>query len=86
MKSLITKIRLKPAALAAAVFFTAYTAAACGSDSLSLPEKEININVIVKKQDESFWKVVRMGTEAAAKEFCVNVRFNAPVNEKDIGA
>ena len=84
MKSLITKIRLKPAALAAAVFFTAYTAAACGSDSLSLPEKEININVIVKKQDESFWKVVRMGTEAAAKEFCVNVHFNAPINEKDI--
>lgn len=56
----------------------------CSGNKLSAQEKRINIKVIVKKRDASFWTVVEMGTEAAAKEFGINVDFDGPTDENDI--
>ncbi len=56
----------------------------CGEDKLSADEKGIRIKVIVKKRDASFWTVVKMGAEAAGKEFGVNIDFNGPIDEQDI--
>jgi ribose transport system substrate-binding protein len=56
----------------------------CTNGNLSTREKEIEIRVIVKKVDADFWAVVKMGTEAAGKEFGVNVGFSGPTDENDI--
>ena len=47
-------------------------------------EKKKNIDVIVKSRKMDFWKTVRMGAEAAGKEFGVNINFNAPDDEEDV--
>jgi ribose transport system substrate-binding protein len=56
----------------------------CADNTLSSEEKRTKIEVVVKKKDASFWSVVRLGAEAAGKEFDVDVKFDGPVNEKDI--
>lgn len=56
----------------------------CSDNTLSSEEKRTKIEVVVKKKDASFWSVVRLGAEAAGKEFDVDVKFDGPVNEKDI--
>lgn len=56
----------------------------CTAGNLSIHEKKFEIRVIVKKVDADFWTVVKMGTEAASKEFDVSVGFNGPKDEKDI--
>lgn len=56
----------------------------CADNTLSSQEKRTKIEVIVKKKDASYWSVVKMGAEAAGKEFDVDVKFDGPVNEKDI--
>ncbi len=53
-----------------------------GQDSIS--NENINIRVIVKKQNHDFWAVVEMGTEAAEREFGINVEYTGPYNEEDI--
>lgn len=58
--------------------------AGCQSNTISIKENKLNIKVIVKKKDADFWKVVKMGAEAAGKEFDINVDFDGPVDEKDI--
>lgn len=55
---------------------------AAGTDTIS--NENIDIRVIVKKQNHDFWAVVEMGTEAAAREFGVNVEYTGPFNEEDI--
>ncbi len=60
------------------------TSIGCENNSLTTQEKKLLIKVIVKKKDADFWKVVKMGTEAAGKEFDVNVDFDGPLDEKDI--
>ncbi len=54
------------------------------SSKLSTQDNKIKISVIVKKKDASFYSVVRMGAEAAAKEFDVDISFDGPISEKDI--
>ncbi len=56
----------------------------CENNSLSTQENRIKIKVIVKKKDASFYSVVRMGAEAAGKEFNAEVLFDGPDSEKDI--
>jgi ribose transport system substrate-binding protein len=56
----------------------------CTGSKLSTQDKKVIIKVIVKKKDASFWTVVRMGAEAAGKEFNVSVDFDGPTDEKDI--
>jgi ribose transport system substrate-binding protein len=56
----------------------------CSGNKLSVQEKKIEIKVIVKKVDADFWAVVKMGAEAAGKEFDVNVDFGGPEDENDI--
>lgn len=56
----------------------------CNDNKLSTQEKGIKISVIVKKRDANYWTVVKMGAEAAGKEFGVNVDFNGPTDENDI--
>ena len=53
--------------------------------SLSAPEKP-TIGVVVKMKEGDYWNTVRMGAEAAAKEFNVNLNFVAPDSESDITA
>lgn len=57
----------------------------CGSgDRLSTQEEKPVIKVIVKKVNYDFWEVVKMGTEAAGKEFGVTVDYEGPTDENDI--
>ncbi len=75
-------IRKGIALLAVLVLFA--SGSGCGSSRLSAPEKELNVKVIVKKRDFDYWAVVKMGAEAAGKEFGVNVDFGGPTDEKDV--
>lgn len=56
----------------------------CSGNRLSTQEKRVHIKMVVKKQGGDFWTVVRMGAEAAGKEFDVDVDFQGPTDEKDI--
>lgn len=56
----------------------------CSSSDLSVEEKKINIKVIVKMQEPTFWAVVQMGAEAAGKEFNIIIDFDGPTYERDI--
>lgn len=46
------------------------------------PKKTVQL--VAKKNDSSYWYTVMLGAEAAGKEFDVNVKFSAPLNEDDI--
>lgn len=70
-------------AVIVAVFMLA-TLFGCGESKLSTQEKSIRVSVIVKKRDANYWTVVKMGAEAAGKEFGVKVDFNGPTDENDI--
>jgi ribose transport system substrate-binding protein len=56
----------------------------CSGNRLATQEKRTHIKVIVKKKDAAYWTVVKMGADAAAKEFDVDVDFDGPADEKDI--
>lgn len=56
----------------------------CGKATDQIDNENIDIRVIVKKQNHDFWAVVEMGTIAAQREFGVNVAFTGPYNEEDI--
>lgn len=51
---------------------------------LSTPEQKKTVKIITKRMKSEFWDVVRMGAEAAGKEFNVNVDFWGPKNELEI--
>ncbi len=73
---------LKTAAL---LILICLTATGCSSSNeLSTQETKNKIDVIVKKKDASFYSVVRMGAEAAAKEFNADIEFDGPESEEDI--
>lgn len=55
-----------------------------GSVEINNTEVKKNISLIVKMKDSDYWKTVKMGADAAAKEFNVNVNFSAPDEEADI--
>lgn len=76
--------RLAALLLVAILAVTLLLAIGCADNKLSTQEKRINIKVIVKKRDASYWEVVKMGAEAAEKEFGINVDFDGPNDEKDI--
>lgn len=46
--------------------------------------KTRNIHMIVKMSRGEYWNTVKLGAEAAAKEFNVNLTFKAPNSESDI--
>lgn len=46
--------------------------------------KSRNIHLIVKMNRGDYWNTVKLGAEAAAQEFNVNLTFKAPDNESDI--
>lgn len=57
----------------------------CASgDKLATQERKPVIKVIVKNSNNAFWEVVKMGTEAAGKEFGVTVNYEGPTDENDI--
>jgi ribose transport system substrate-binding protein len=66
------------------LFISAAMATGCGGNTISTSENRQKISVIVKMKDASFFSLVRIGAEAAAKEFNVDIRFDGPDNEKDI--
>ncbi|MDF2987041.1 MAG: substrate-binding protein [Eubacterium sp.] len=63
---------------------TVSIAAGCGNTSLSTSENRLRIKVVVKKKNADYYSVVKMGAEAAGKEFNVDVTYDGPENEKDI--
>ena len=67
------------------LIFCCMVIAGCDDNNkLSSQDNKIKIAVIVKKKDTSFYSVVRMGAEAASKEFDVDINFDGPISEKDI--
>jgi ribose transport system substrate-binding protein len=56
----------------------------CGNNNLSVPEQKKMVKIIAKRMKSEFWDVVRMGAEAAEKEFNVNVEYWGPENELEI--
>jgi len=56
----------------------------CTNNVITTPDNDITIRVIVKNQSHDFWAVVEMGTEAAGREFGVNVEYIGPANEEDL--
>ncbi len=56
----------------------------CAETDLSGNDEKVKIKVIVKKRSYDYWNVVKIGAEAAGKEFNVDVDFDGPVDEKDI--
>ncbi len=61
-----------------------FSLVSCTKNTLSTRENEYIIKVIVKKSDHDFWAVVKMGAEAAGKEFNVTIDFDGPTDEEDI--
>jgi ribose transport system substrate-binding protein len=59
-------------------------AASMINNNLSVPEQKKTVKIIAKRKKSEFWDVVRMGAEAAGKEFNVNVEFWGPENELEI--
>ncbi|WP_261829911.1 substrate-binding domain-containing protein [Inconstantimicrobium mannanitabidum] len=43
-----------------------------------------NISLILKNQSDDYWKSMKLGAEAAAKEFNVKLNIVAPENENDV--
>ncbi|HBR01347.1 MAG TPA: hypothetical protein DD738_01910 [Ruminiclostridium sp.] len=56
----------------------------CGKKTVAAWDDDIHIDMIVKDSRYDYWKVVKMGAEAAGKEFGVAVRFSGPTDEKNI--
>ncbi|MBC8078781.1 MAG: substrate-binding domain-containing protein [Gorillibacterium sp.] len=57
---------------------------ACSRDiDLSQESAKSNIALILSTNEGDYWKTVKMGADAAAKEFNVSLIFNAPGNETD---
>jgi ribose transport system substrate-binding protein len=54
------------------------------SEVTASPEVKKNVTLIVKMQSGDYWKTVRMGAEAAAKEFNVNLNVLEPKDEEDV--
>lgn len=48
------------------------------------PEQTKNVTLIMKKKSGDYWNTVRMGAEAAAKEFSVNLKVLGPDYEGDV--
>lgn len=78
------KIALRILALIAALAFTAAALPGCQGGDLTGQEKTTVIKVIVKKSNHDYWTVVKLGAEAAGKEFGINVEYEGPTDEKDI--
>ena len=47
-------------------------------------QKNIKVEVILKTSENDFWQNVRVGADAAGKEFSVNLSINSPLNESDV--
>ena len=62
------------------------TVTSCSSSTSSYinTNKSRNIHLIVKMNRGDYWNTVKLGAEAAAQEFNVNLTFKAPDNESDI--
>lgn len=56
----------------------------CARSEIANTERKKTIDVIVKTDSNDFWQTVKLGAEAAGKEFGVDVNFRAASNEKDI--
>ncbi|MCR8631200.1 substrate-binding domain-containing protein [Paenibacillus radicis (ex Xue et al. 2023)] len=54
------------------------------TEVVTTPETKRNIALVVKMQTGDYWKTVRMGAEAAAKEFNVNLNVLEPKDEEDV--
>lgn len=51
---------------------------------LNRQEKRKNITLVVKMKGGDYWNTVKMGADAAAREFGVDVEFSAPEEETDV--
>lgn len=75
--------RIAAAVATASIFALLLSACGWGEDIRTVPGEQRNIALIVKNKDGEFWNTVKMGAEAAAKEFNVKLVFDGPTNEID---
>lgn len=71
--------------LCAAAWFSLSSCMGAPPDYISTA-KTRNIHMIVKMSRGDYWNTVRLGAEAAAQEFNVNLTFKAPDSESDVNA
>jgi ribose transport system substrate-binding protein len=64
--------------------FLFFLSSCCNREQLNTLQKERNIALIVKMQNGDYWNTVKMGADAAAKEFNINLAFMAPNDEEDV--
>lgn len=77
------RLLIKTLALVMAIAITA-AFSGCQGNELSGETRTPLIKVIVKKSNHDYWSVVKLGAEAAGKEFGINVEYEGPTDEKDI--
>lgn len=54
----------------------------CGQDIRFTPaDKKINVALVVKSRNGDYWNAIRLGAEAAAKEFNADLNFLAPQDD-----
>jgi ribose transport system substrate-binding protein len=70
------------AVIAAAVLLL--TSCSAKGDLTDQTDPQKNIALILKASNGDYWKTVRMGAEAAAKEFNVNLSIASPDREEDV--
>ncbi|MCY9512831.1 substrate-binding domain-containing protein [Paenibacillus apiarius] len=80
------KAKVKRAILLLLISMSLSLLTACsGSGIIEISEPEQrNFALVVKTMNDDYWNTVRMGAEAAAKEFNVKITFLAPEHEKDV--
>ncbi|BBI35323.1 substrate-binding domain-containing protein [Cohnella abietis] len=77
---------MKPSiALCTALLFIMLMLNSCGrgGEIHSIPDKQKEIVLIVKSKEGEFWNTVKMGAEAAAKEFNIKLIFDGSTDETD---
>ncbi|MHA6533374.1 substrate-binding domain-containing protein [Paenibacillus sp. BAC0078] len=77
-------IRLCMTLLLCAVLGVTLTSCLGPSKTYISTSKTRNVHLIVKMSSGDYWNTVKLGAEAAAKEFNVKLTFKAPASESDI--
>ncbi|MCT4565650.1 MAG: substrate-binding domain-containing protein [Maledivibacter sp.] len=77
--------RIKKLLITFLIIILCLSLAACNKSAVvNKNEQKRNIAFIVKMKSGDYWKTVKMGADTAAKEFNVDIDFNAPYGEEDI--
>lgn len=65
------------------VIVIAFTVSCSKSLDLNMAEKKSTITLITKMKNGDYWNTVKMGADAAAREFGIDLEYQAPQDETD---